>query len=134
MHFRLTFTKPLLIIAILAASFLCTTLAQAQSNIVPWMTGTFQGGLFWVGMFSPDGLSTFNLNFNPVVGDLNWITTCYDQWSCYSYANAAITGGTVNGDLYNGQTLIATFSGAVTGGSVFEQQWTSWPDWHNWEN
>ena len=131
--------RPRFVLAVFFLLVLSTSLAQAQSNIVPWMSGNFLGNEFNVGWTSPNGQEFFSMDFNPAWSDFNWTTTCYDQWDCYSYATAEATGGSVSGALYNhfdtpNPTLIATFSGAVTGGSALQVQWTSYGGWYTWQN
>jgi hypothetical protein len=96
--------------------------AQADSAIVPWLSGGFAspGALFSVSGTWQD--FQWHMDFSPNLPDMTVTWSCDDVY-CEGWGGGFITGGTGYGEIWSSSlnTLLATFTGELSAGGAFRE-------------
>ena len=132
---RRTFLVALAVVVALV--LLAPTIARADISIIPWMTGGFYGWDWGFSMGAPsyDGQWVFGFDASPEYSMPTLTWEC-DEYLCYGQGWSSIDGGGVGGYLWrwDGSNYLyeAGYTGVVTGGSVYGQEWISAGEDHRW--
>jgi hypothetical protein len=110
--------------AILVILFSIAVAPPAKADIVPWLTGFFPSSDGF-SMGTSFGDSFVNIIVSPDLPVITVSWQCDDLGICVGQGSAPITGGSADGGMWSDSTgtLLATFTGHVTGGgaSRYEQ-------------